>query len=155
VAGPIERAERLLPQFALERRFDPETAADGLRQMLWGYFKKMVVADTLAPFVNAAYGSPATASGWQLVWATYGFALQIYCDFSGYSDIAIGCARLLGFRLIRNFDYPYFARSIPEFWRRWHISLSTWFRDYVYVPLGGNRRSRGRWVFAVVAVFGL
>jgi D-alanyl-lipoteichoic acid acyltransferase DltB (MBOAT superfamily) len=155
VAGPIERAERMLPQYARERRFDPEAAHDGLRQMLWGFFKKMVVADTLAPFVTAAYTSPSTTSGWQLAWATYGFAFQIYCDFSGYTDIAIGCARLFDFRLMRNFDYPYFSRSIPEFWQRWHISLSTWFRDYLYMPLGGNRVSRGRWAFNILVVFGL
>jgi len=155
VAGPIERANRLLPQFAVERRFDAERSADGLRQMLWGFFKKMVIADGLAPFVNTVYSGVATESGWHLLWATYGFAFQIYCDFSGYSDIAIGCARLFGFELMQNFDRPYFSTSIPEFWKRWHISLSTWFRDYLYVPLGGNRVGVGRWTFNVLAVFGL
>ena len=141
VAGPIERASNMVDQFGAERRFDFAFAADGLRQMLWGFFKKMVVADNLAPIVSAAYDHPAGASGWALTWATYAFAFQIYCDFSGYTDIAIGCARLLGFRLKRNFAYPYFSQDIREFWRRWHISLSTWFRDYLYIPLGGNRGS--------------
>jgi len=155
VAGPIERAERLLPQFGVDRRFDAQKSVDGLRQMLWGFFKKMVVADGLAPFVNTVYSGVAAASEWELVWATYGFAFQIYCDFSGYSDIAIGCARLFGFELMQNFDRPYFSTSIPEFWKRWHISLSTWFRDYLYVPLGGNRVGARRWAFNVIAVFGL
>jgi alginate O-acetyltransferase complex protein AlgI len=141
VAGPIERASNLVDQFGEERRFDFAFAADGLRQMLWGVFKKMVVADNLAPIVSAAYNDPGSASGWTLIWATYAFSFQIYCDFSGYTDIAIGCARLFGFRLMRNFAYPYFSQDIREFWRRWHISLSTWFRDYLYIPLGGNRGS--------------
>lgn len=139
VAGPIERATHLLDQFRVARRFDAGEAADGMRQMLWGFFKKMVVADNLAPIVNTAYNDVGGASEWALVWATYAFAFQIYCDFSGYTDIAIGCARLMGFRLMRNFAYPYFSQDIREFWRRWHISLSTWFRDYLYIPLGGNR----------------
>ena len=139
VAGPIERAKSLLPQFLVPRRFDIEEAKDGLRHMLWGLFKKVVIADNLAPFVNEIYGSWETASGATLFLGTLFFAIQIYCDFSGYSDIAIGCARLFGFRLMRNFAYPYFSRDIGEFWRRWHISLSTWFRDYVYIPLGGSR----------------
>jgi len=155
VAGPIERADRLLPQFAADRSFDAERSIDGLRQMLWGFFKKMVVADGLAPFVNTVYSGVATEPGWALLWATYGFAVQIYCDFSGYTDIAIGCAKLFGFELMQNFDRPYFSRSIPEFWKRWHISLSTWFRDYVYLPLGGNRVGARRWAFNVLAVFGL
>ena len=141
VAGPIERASNLVDQFGEERRFDFSQAADGLRQMLWGFFKKMVVADNLASIVSAAYDHPADSSGWVLIWATYAFAFQIYCDFSGYTDVAIGCARLFGFRLMRNFAYPYFSQDIREFWRRWHISLSTWFRDYLYIPLGGNRVS--------------
>ena len=139
VAGPIERASNLVDQFGEERQFNYALAADGLRQMLWGVFKKMVVADNLAPIASAAYNDPANASGWALIWATYAFSFQIYCDFSGYTDIAIGCARLFGFRLMRNFAYPYFSQDIREFWRRWHISLSTWFRDYLYIPLGGNR----------------
>ena len=152
VAGPIERASHLLGQFARERQFDRAEAADGARQMLWGFFKKLVIADNLAIFVNATYSDPS-ASGWQLLWATYGFAFQIYCDFSGYTDIAIGCGRLFNFRLMRNFAYPYFSTSIPEFWRRWHISLSTWFRDYVYVPLGGNRSGLNTRVRNVLIVF--
>jgi D-alanyl-lipoteichoic acid acyltransferase DltB (MBOAT superfamily) len=155
VAGPIERAERLLPQFGVDRRFDAQRSVDGLRQMLWGFFKKMVVADGLAPFVNTVYSGVGAASGWELLWATYGFAFQIYCDFSGYSDIAIGCARLFGFELMQNFDRPYFSTSVPEFWKRWHISLSTWFRDYLYLPLGGNRVGARRWALNVIAVFGL
>ena len=153
VAGPIERATNLLVQFQHERRFDSDAAADGARQMLWGFFKKMVVADTMAPLVGAAFDNPQAASGWQLLWATYAFAIQIYCDFSGYTDIAIGCARFFGFKLMRNFAYPYFSESIPEFWRRWHISLSTWFRDYLYFPLGGNRVGSARRALNVLIVF--
>ena len=141
VAGPIERASRMVHQFAHDRHCDPAAVSDGLRQMLWGFFKKMVVADNLSPLVNASYDNPAGATGWMLIWSTYAFAFQIYCDFSGYTDIAIGCARLFGFRLARNFAYPYFSQDIREFWRRWHISLSSWFRDYLYIPLGGNRGS--------------
>jgi D-alanyl-lipoteichoic acid acyltransferase DltB (MBOAT superfamily) len=123
--------------------------------MLWGFFKKMVVADGLAPFVNTVYSGVPGESGGALLWATYAFALQIYCDFSGYTDIAIGCARLFGFELMQNFDRPYFATSIPEFWRRWHISLSTWFRDYVYVPLGGSRTGPRRYARNILLVFAL
>jgi alginate O-acetyltransferase complex protein AlgI len=153
VAGPIERATQLLGQFEQNRKFLPAEAVDGCRQMLWGFFKKLVIADNLALIVNEAYSDPAAASGSVLLWATYAFAFQIYCDFSGYTDIAIGCARLFGFRLMRNFAYPYFARDIVEFWRRWHISLSTWFRDYLYIPLGGNRVGPIRRKFNILAVF--
>ena len=153
VAGPIQRAVHLLTQFGEDRRFDDNTAADGARQMLWGFFKKMVVADALAPIVSAAYSNAATASGSDLLWASYAFAFQIYCDFSGYTDIAIGCAKLFGFRLTRNFAYPYFSRGITDFWRRWHISLSTWFREYLYIPLGGNRVARWRRKLNVFIVF--
>ncbi len=139
VAGPIERASRLLPQFYEKMHFDDRRVSSGLRLMLWGLFKKVVVADRLALYVDAVYGNPGLHSGLTLLVATYFFAFQIYCDFSGYSDIAIGAARVLGFRLMKNFDRPYFSLTIPEFWRRWHISLSTWFKDYVYIPLGGNR----------------
>ena len=139
IAGPIERAFNLLPQFRKDRRFDPSVAVDGCRQMLWGLFLKIVVADNLASYVDRVYADPYAAEGWPLLWATYFFALQIYCDFAGYSHIAIGCSRLFGIRLMRNFAYPYFSRSPAEFWHRWHISLSTWFRDYVYIPMGGNR----------------
>ena len=139
VAGPIERACDLLPQFGKERQFDAALATDGLRQMLWGLFKKVAVADRLALLVNPVYENPGEHSGIHLMFATICFAFQIYCDFSGYSDMAIGCARQFGIRLSRNFAYPYFSQDPREFWRRWHISLSTWFRDYVYIPLGGSR----------------
>jgi alginate O-acetyltransferase complex protein AlgI len=153
VAGPINFAKDLLQQFEQERHFDKVEAADGARQMLLGYFKKMVIADNLAPIVNAAFNDVAHSSGWQLLWATYAFAFQIYCDFSGYTDIAIGTAKLFNLHLMRNFAAPYFSQSIPEFWRRWHISLSTWFREYVYISLGGNRTSRPRQAFNIAAVF--
>jgi D-alanyl-lipoteichoic acid acyltransferase DltB (MBOAT superfamily) len=141
VAGPIERSGNLLPQFQRERAFDVQSASDGARQALWGLWKKIVIADNLALVVDAGYGNVTTASGPQLALATVAFAFQIYADFSAYSDIAVGIARLFGFRLMRNFAFPYFSLTVAEFWRRWHISLSTWFRDYVYVPLGGSRGS--------------
>lgn len=145
VAGPIERAGRLLPQFVgPSRPFSFAAARAGLELILWGFFKKVVVADRLAPFVETVYASPRSFEGIPLVLATVFFALQIYCDFSGYSDIAIGVARLFGFDLCTNFRTPYLACSLREFWSRWHISLSTWFRDYVYIPLGGNRNAWSR-----------
>lgn len=144
VAGPIERPQNLLWQFDVEHRFDYHRVTSGLRLMAWGLFKKIVIADRLALYVNEVYGGVDRFGGLQLVTATVFFALQIYCDFSGYSDIAIGSARVLGFHLMKNFDRPYASRSVGEFWRRWHISLSTWFKDYVYVSLGGNRVSAGR-----------
>ena len=144
VAGPIERPQNLLHQFTEHHSFDYERVASGLRRIAWGLFKKVVIADRLALYVNDVYGAPQQHNGLQLTIATVFFAYQIYCDFSGYSDIAIGSARVLGFRLIENFDRPYSSRSISEFWKRWHISLSSWFRDYVYIPLGGNRRSPAR-----------
>lgn len=153
VAGPIERAGHLLPQFLVEHRFDASLAASGLRLMLWGFFKKLVIADRLAVFVNAVYDDPSSQSGLRLVVATYAFAYQIYCDFSGYSDIAVGAARVLGFDLTRNFERPYFAQSIGMFWRRWHISLSTWFRDYVFIPIGGSRVGSWRLAFNLMLVF--
>lgn len=153
VAGPIERAGHLLPQFLIEHRFDPALAASGLRLMLWGFFKKLVIADRLAVFVNAVYEDPSSQSGLRLLLATYAFAYQIYCDFSGYSDIAVGAARVLGFDLTRNFERPYFATSIGMFWRRWHISLSTWFRDYVFIPLGGSRAATWRLAVNLMIVF--
>ena len=140
VAGPIVRGSVLLPQLAAMQRFEWENIRRGIAQILWGMAKKVYVADTVAHIVNDAYGSPGTHSGVALVVATYAFAVQIYCDFSGYSDIAIGAARLLGIRLPENFNSPYLAYSMREFWRRWHISLSTWLRDYLYIPLGGSRR---------------
>jgi alginate O-acetyltransferase complex protein AlgI len=155
VAGPIERPQNLLRQFKVEHEFDYERAKSGLQLMAWGLFKKVAIADRLAQGVNAVYGDTAAYSGMAILMATYLFAIQIYCDFSGYSDIAIGSAQVMGFRLMRNFDRPYFSQSVSEFWRRWHISLSTWFRDYVYVPLGGSRVSSGRRALNLVAVFTL
>ncbi|MEJ2543088.1 MAG: MBOAT family O-acyltransferase [Calditrichaceae bacterium] len=139
VAGPIERARNLLPQFSRKRRFEYSKAADGLRQILWGLFKKIVIADNCAVYANIIFKNYTDYNGSTLLIGSIIFAIQIYCDFSGYSDIAIGTARLFGFNLMRNFAYPYFSRDIAEFWRRWHISLSTWFRDYLYIPLGGSR----------------
>ena len=139
VAGPIERATNLLPQFQQRRVFDYQQAVDGMRQILWGLFKKIVVADNCATYVDTVFGSIGEQSGSTLALAAVLFTFQIYGDFSGYSDIAIGTAKLFGIRLMRNFNVPYFSRDIAEFWRRWHISLTTWFRDYVYIPLGGSR----------------
>lgn len=144
VAGPIERSERLLPQFYERHAFDYRRVTDGLKLMLWGYFKKVVVADRLAVIVNQVYNHPTQYQGLPFIIATIFFGFQIYGDFSGYSDIAVGAAQVMGFRLMENFKRPYFAKSIAEFWRRWHISLSTWFKDYFYVPMGGNRRGLPR-----------
>lgn len=143
VAGPIERATHLLPQILKKREFDYSKAVDGLRQILWGLFKKIVIADNCATLVNQIFGSYETQSGSTLLLGAVLFAFQIYGDFSGYSDIALGTARLFGIELLRNFAFPYFSRDIAEFWRRWHISLTTWFRDYLYIPLGGSRG--GKW----------
>lgn len=143
VAGPIERATNLLPQFYRKRSFDYSQAIDGLRQVLWGLFKKIVIADSCAEYANMIFNNSADYSGSTLVLGAIFFAFQIYGDFSGYSDIAIGTARLFGFNLMRNFAFPYFSRDIAEFWRRWHISLSTWFRDYLYIPLGGSKGGLG------------
>ena len=153
VAGPIERATNLLPQFQHERQFDYAKAVDGLRQMLWGFLKKLVVADNCAMVVNNLWNGYDSMSGTSVFMLGVMFTFQIYCDFSGYSDIAIGCARLFGFNLMRNFNFPYFSRDIPEFWRRWHISLTSWFRDYIYIPLGGNRCGRGRMMLNVLIVW--
>lgn len=153
VAGPIERAKHLLPQFEKERTFAYDNAVDGLRQILWGLCKKMIIADNAAAIVNLIYGSSTEYGGSTLLLGTVLFAFQIYGDFSGYSDIAIGTARLFGFDLMQNFNYPYFSKSISEFWRRWHISLSTWFRDYVYIPLGGSRGSKAFVVRNTIIVF--
>lgn len=153
VAGPIERAQHLLHQFYEKHEFSYENAVSGLRLILWGFFKKVAVADRLSIMVQAVYNDPRSYPGPPLVVATLFFAFQIYCDFSGYSDIAIGSARLLGFDLMLNFRQPYFSRSIPEFWRRWHISLSTWFKDYVYIPLGGSRVVRWRWYYNLFITF--
>ena len=153
VAGPIERATNLLPQFAKPRMFDYAQAVDGMRQILWGLFKKIVVADNCAAYVDYVYGAYSTQSGITLAIAAVLFAFQIYGDFSGYSDIAIGTSKLFGIKLMRNFDNPYFSRDIAEFWRRWHISLTTWFRDYVYIPLGGSRVSKGKIVRNTFVIF--
>ena len=144
MAGPIERATHLLPQIIKKREFDYAKAVDGLRQILWGLFKKIVIADNCAEYANAIFNNSADYSGSTLVLGALFFAFQIYCDFSGYSDIALGTARLFGIDLLRNFAFPYFSRDIAEFWRRWHISLSSWFRDYLYIPLGGSKG--GTWM---------
>ena len=143
VAGPIERATNLLPQFYKKRSFDYFKAVDGLRQILWGLFKKVVIADNCAEYANVIFNNHQDYSGSTLVVGAIFFAFQIYGDFSGYSDIAIGTSRLFGFDLKQNFAFPYFSRDIAEFWRRWHISLSTWFRDYLYIPLGGSKGGNG------------
>jgi len=153
VAGPIERPYNLIHQFYEQHDFDYGRVTDGLRLMAWGLFKKVVIADRLALFVRPVYANPTEYHGLTLSLATFFFAFQIYCDFSGYSDMAIGAARVLGFRLMKNFNSPYLATSISEFWKRWHISLSTWFRDYLYIPLGGNRVSLDRLCFNLMVVF--
>ena len=153
VAGPIERATNLLPQFQKKREFDYDTAADGMRQILWGLFKKVVVADNCAVYVNQVFANSGSHSGSTLLLAAVFFTFQIYGDFSGYSDIAIGTAKLFGIRLMRNFNVPYFSRDIAEFWRRWHISLTTWFRDYVYIPLGGSRVSKAKVIRNTFVIF--
>ena len=153
VAGPIERAGHLLPQFLQERHFDSRIAIDGLRQALWGLFKKIVIADNCAALASQTFGNVDAYSGFSLFLGAFLFAIQIYCDFSGYSDIAVGAASLFGFSLMQNFAFPYFSRDIAEFWRRWHISLSTWFRDYVYMPLGGSRCSRPKMIRNTMVVF--
>ena len=155
VAGPIQRASDLLPQFLKARTFKRDQLVSGFRYILYGLFKKMVIADRLAYFVDRIYDSPERFDGTVLLTATFMFGFQIYCDFSGYSDIAIGSARLLGFDLTQNFKTPYLTRSFRDFWRRWHISLSTWFRDYVYIPLGGNQVSQSRWIFNILLTFTL
>lgn len=153
VAGPIERATHLLPQFQKKREFDYDTAVDGMRQILWGLFKKVVVADNCAAYVNQVFTNSGSHSGSTLLLAAVFFTFQIYGDFSGYSDIAIGTAKLFGIRLMRNFNVPYFSRDIAEFWRRWHISLTTWFRDYVYIPLGGSRVPKAKVIRNTFVIF--
>jgi len=153
VAGPIERAGHLLPQFAVRQQFSYERVVSGLTLMAWGMFQKVVIADRLAVFVDQAYGRPELWSGPALLIATIFFAFQIYCDFAGYTDIAIGAARVFGIDIMQNFRRPYFATSIPEFWKRWNISLSTWFWDYVYIPLGGNRVPKFRWAANILTTF--
>ncbi len=153
VAGPIERSTRLLPQFHKVFHFDYERVKNGVILMVWGMFKKVVIADRLAEYVNEVYNSPEIYGGLHDLVATFFFASQIYCDFSGYSDIAIGAALILGYDLMTNFRRPYLSLSIREFWQRWHISLSTWFRDYLYVPLGGNRVMKWRWYYNLFITF--
>ena len=153
VAGPIERPQNVLHQFHEKKIFSTENLNKGLCLMLWGFFKKTVIADRLGIYTNAVYDNYTMHNGLSLALATVFFAIQIYCDFSGYSDIAIGCAKTMGFDLMKNFNRPYFATSIIEFWRRWHISLSSWFRDYLYIPLGGNRKGEARWIANVFIVF--
>jgi len=153
VAGPIERPENLLPQLHAEHSLTAENAAGGLRKMLVGFFKKLVVADLLATYVVPVYSNVESANGFTVLLATCLFAFQIYCDFSGYTDIAIGCSEIMGIRLMQNFNRPYTAKTIKEFWSRWHISLSTWFRDYIYIPLGGNRVSKFRNCLNIMIVF--
>ena len=153
VAGPIERPQNLIHQFHEKHIIEYQSVVDGLKLMAWGLFKKVVIADRLALLVNVVYNNPTAYTGLTLIVATVFFAYQIYCDFSGYSDMAVGAAQVMGFKLTNNFYRPYFSKSIAEFWRRWHISLSTWFRDYLYISLGGNRVSKARWHFNILLTF--
>tara|TARA_Y100000389_G_scaffold121963_1_gene119356 strand:+ start:585 stop:2030 length:1446 start_codon:yes stop_codon:yes gene_type:complete len=153
VAGPIERAKNLLPQFLIKRKFNYDFAISGCKLILIGLFKKMVIADNISLIVDPIYSNPNDFLGFPTLLATIFFAFQIYCDFSGYSDIAIGLARLLGFKLMTNFNTPYFSKSLTDFWRNWHISLSTWFKDYVYIPLGGNRISKKKMRLNILITF--
>jgi D-alanyl-lipoteichoic acid acyltransferase DltB (MBOAT superfamily) len=153
VAGPIERANNLLPQFKIMHPFSPDQVLEGIRMMLWGYFLKLCVAERIAPYVDAVFNNYLFHNGNSLALGTFFFTFQIYGDFCGYSLIACGTSRCLGFRLMQNFAHPYFAESIRDFWRRWHISLSTWFMDYLYIPLGGNRCSTPRHIFNLIVTF--
>jgi len=153
VAGPIERSTHLLPQFFERHSFDYIRVTNGLKLMVWGFFKKLVIADRVAAAVNPVYGDPTSYTGVPLILATYLFAFQILCDFSAYTDIARGAAKILGFDLMENFRRPYLATSIRDFWRRWHISLTSWFRDYLYIPLGGNRVGKWRWYYNIAVIF--
>ena len=153
VAGPIERAKNLLPQFHVEHQFNADDFIEGIKQMIWGFFMKLCIADCLYPYVDAVYNNIQNHNGLSLILATIFFTFQIYCDFAGYSNIAIGAARIMGFRLMQNFRQPYFAISIKEFWKRWHISLSTWFMDYLYIPMGGNRVNYGRYLLNLMITF--
>ena len=155
VAGPIERSKNLVPQMREEHPYDPERVKSGLLLMGWGFFQKLVIADRIAILVTEVYDHYSDYSGMQIGLATVLFAFQIYCDFGGYSDIAVGAARVLGFTLCRNFNSPYYAVSVSEFWRNWHISLTTWFRDYIYIPLGGNRRGKGKKYRNILLTFSL
>jgi alginate O-acetyltransferase complex protein AlgI len=153
VAGPIERASHLLPQIIKRREFSYQQGVQGLRLMLWGFLKKIVIADTLAPIVDDIFRNYHTYPGGTLILGAVYFSFQIYADFSGYSDIALGTAKLFGFELLSNFKFPYFSRDIAEFWRRWHVSLSSWFRDYVYIPLGGSRVSKWKSIRNTFIIF--
>lgn len=153
VAGPIERATHLLPQVKLKRDFDFEKAKEGIYQIIWGLVKKVVIADTCATYANAIFDNYTSMNSLSLILGAVYFAFQIYGDFSGYSDMALGMSKLFGIDLLRNFNYPYFSRDIAEFWRRWHISLSSWFRDYVYIPLGGSKGSKGKQIRNVFVIF--
>jgi D-alanyl-lipoteichoic acid acyltransferase DltB (MBOAT superfamily) len=153
VAGPIERATHLLPQVKIKRTFDFEKAKEGIYQIIWGLVKKVVIADTCATYANAIFDNYTSMNSLSLILGAVYFAFQIYGDFSGYSDIALGVSKLFGLNLLRNFNYPYFSRDIAEFWRRWHISLSSWFRDYLYIPLGGSRGSKLKQVRNVFIIF--
>ena len=153
VAGPIERAKNLLPQFHSEHSFNPDDVFEGFKQIIWGYFMKLCVADILSDYIEAVYDNVAFHSGSSLFLATVLFAFQIYCDFAGYSNIAIGAARVMGFRLMENFRQPYLSMSVKEFWKRWHVSLSTWFMDYLYIPLGGNRVKYARHLTNLMITF--
>ena len=153
VAGPIERPQNVLHQFYEKHDFNYERTISGLKQMLWGFFKKMVVADRLAMFADVVFNDPTHYHGMPVIWSILFFTFQIYCDFSGYSDIALGASRIMGIELMVNFKLPYIATSIKDFWSRWHISLSTWFRDYLYISIGGNRVSRPRWYLNLLTVF--
>ena len=155
VAGPIERAFNLLPQFHKKRLFDLNLAVKGMRQILWGLFKKIVIADTLSTYVDTIFNSYEVLPGSTLLLGAIYFSVQIYCDFSGYSSIAIGTARLFGFTLLQNFSYPYFSTNVSQFWRKWHISLTSWFRDYIYIPMGGSRGSLTKTIFNTLFVFAL
>ena len=153
VAGPIERASNLLPQILKKREFKYEQGVQGLRLILWGMFKKVVIADSLAPMVDDIFSNYQDFGGGTLWLGAIYFAFQIYCDFSGYSDMAIGTSKLFGFELMSNFKFPYFSRNIGEFWRRWHISLSTWFRDYLYIPLGGSQEGKWKSIRNIFIIF--
>lgn len=153
VAGPIERASNLIPQFQKKRSFDYSKAVDGLRQIMWGLLKKVVIADNCATIVNNIYANYDISDGSSLLIASIFFTFQIYGDFSGYSDIAIGTGRLFGINLMQNFNYPFFSRNIAEFWRRWHISLTTWFRDYIYIPLGGSKNGKRKMIRNTFIIF--
>jgi len=155
LAGPIDRGRLMIPQLHVERKFDYKEACDAMRQILWGLFKKSAIADTCDDVVSVVWSDMSSQSSISFIIAAFLYSIQIYCDFSGYSDMAIGIGRLFGIRMMKNFNYPYFARNVSEFWRRWHISLTSWFTEYVYIPLGGNRVGKKRVVLNTLIVFTL